>query len=184
MRIHADSAILSILQTVPLFAKLEERNLADLAQASSMSELAEGEVLFEEGDDAVDIMFVMSGSIRLTCDMGPGPDIVVGYLEKGDILGEMAVIDPAPRSASACAAQPAVVLHVPAEAFNAFLAQGHPVAQALLSGVRTMMTQRIRTLNERIAALFLIDAEVALGDEEPSMVERLREIWATMRSGG
>jgi CRP/FNR family transcriptional regulator len=184
MRIQADSAILSVLQTVPLFTQLGQGDLNDLAQAASMSELTDGESLFEEGEAALDIMFVMSGSIRLTCDMGDGPDIVVGYVKAGDILGEMAVIDPAPRSASARAAEPSVVLHVPSEAFNEFLAQGHPVAQALLGGIRTMMTQRIRILNERIAALFLIDAETGPDDEDQSMVIRLREIWATMRSGG
>jgi CRP/FNR family cyclic AMP-dependent transcriptional regulator len=184
MRIQADSAILSVLQTVPLFTMLDERDLTDLARAASMSELAEGEPLFEEGDAAVDIMFVMTGSIRLTCDMGEGPDIVVGYVESGDILGEMAVIDPAPRSASARAAEASVVLHVPSKAFNEFLSQGHPVAQALLDGVRTMMTQRIRILNDRISALFLIDAEADAEGESQSMVVRLREIWATMRSGG
>jgi len=184
MRIQADSAILSVLKTVSLFTELDEKDLIDLASAASMSELAEGEVLFDEGDAADDIMFVMSGSIRLTCEMGDGPDIVVGYVESGDILGEMAVIDPAPRSAAARAAQPSVVLHVPSDAFNDFLSQGHPVAQKLLRGVRTMMTQRIRTLNERIEALFLIDAESGSDEEIQSMGIRLREIWATMRSGG
>jgi CRP-like cAMP-binding protein len=140
-------------------------------------------LLFEEGDEALDVLFVMSGSIRLTCDPGDIPYIVVGYVNGGDVLGEMAVIDPAPRSATARAAEPSVVLHVPAEAFNDFLAEGHPVAQALLTGIRTMMTQRIRTLNERIGALFLIDAETD-GDEDPSMSQRLRDIWATVRSGG
>jgi CRP-like cAMP-binding protein len=165
---------------------LEEGDLIDLARAASMSELAEGEPLFKEGDAAVEIMFVMTGSIRLTCDMGKGPDIVVGYVESGDILGEMAVIDPAPRSASARAAEPSVVLHVPSKAFNEFLAEGHPVAQTLLDGIRTMMTQRIRILNDRISALFLIDAdaEADAESEDQSMVVRLREIWATMRSGG
>ena len=132
----------------------------DLARASTMSELEEDELLFEEGDEALDVMFVMSGSIRLTCNPGDLPYIVVGYVNGGDVLGEMAVIDPAPRSATARAAEKSVVLHVPAEAFRDFLAQGHPVAQALLVGIRKMMTQRIRVLNERIGALFLLDAEM------------------------
>ena len=155
----------------------------DLARASTMSELEEDELLFEEGDEALDVMFVMSGSIRLTCNPGDLPYIVVGYVNGGDVLGEMAVIDPAPRSATARAAETSVVLHVPAEAFNDFLAQGHPVAQALLVGIRKMMTQRIRVLNERIGALFLLDAEIE-DDEGPSMGQRLRDIWATVRSGG
>ena len=183
MRIHADPAIFSVLETVPLFQKLKREHIMDLARASTMSELEEDDLLFEEGDEALDVLFVMSGSIRLTCDPGDIPYIVVGYVTGGDILGEMAVIDPAPRSATARAAKPSVVLHVPADAFNEFLSNGHPVAQALLRGIRSMMTQRIRVLNERIGALFLIDAE-AEDEEDPSMSQRLRDIWATVRSGG
>ena len=183
MRIHAESAILSVLETVRLFGQLKPEELMDLARVSTMNELTENELLFEEGDAAVEVLFEMGGSIRLTCDVGDGPDIVVGYVNAGDILGEMAVIDPAPRSATARAAEASVVLHVPAEAFNNFLDQGHPVAQALLVGVRQMMTHRIRILNERIAALFLIDAEEE-GTEEISMGQRLRDIWSTVRSGG
>ena len=183
MRIHADPAIFSVLETVPLFQKLDREELMDLARATTLSELKEDELLFEEGDKATDVLFIMSGSIRLTCDPGNLPYIVVGYANRGDVLGEMAVIDPAPRSATARAAEDSVVLHVPAEAFNDFLSQGHPVAQALLAGIRKMMTQRIRVLNERISALFLIDAETD-SVEDPSMGQRLRDIWATVRSGG
>ena len=124
MRIHADSAILSVLETVQLFGQLKPEELMDLARVSTMSELVENELLFEEGDEALEVLFVMGGSIRLTCDVGEGPDIVVGYVNAGDILGEMAVIDPAPRSAAARAAEASVVLHVPADAFNHFLNEG------------------------------------------------------------
>ena len=183
MRIHAEPAILTVLQTVPLFRQLGEEPLRALARKSTMSELSEHEVLFTEGDPADEILLVMSGSIRLTCDMGEGPEIVVGYVKAGDILGEMSIIDPAPRSASARAAEASVVLHVPSVVFNEFLADGHPVARALILGIRQMMTQRIRVLNERIEALFLIDAETNL-DDGASVSSRLREIWSTVRAGG
>jgi len=184
MRIQAEAAIKSVLVTVPLFRQIEEAALNDLAAASTMSELKESEVLFSEGEAADELSFVMSGSIRLTCESGTGPEIVVGYVQAGDILGEMAILDPAPRSASARAAEPAVVLHLPQTAFEQFLADGHPVARVMLVAIRQMMTHRIRVLNERMGALFLIDAEEDVGAEFQSMVVRLRDIWSTMRSGG
>lgn len=184
MRIHAEPAIKSVLVTVPLFRQIDDEGLDALAAASTMSELAEGDLLFSEGDPADELTFVMSGSIRLTCGSGDGPEIVVGYVQGGDILGEMAILDPAPRSASARAAERSVVLHLPKSAFEEFLANGHPVARAMLVAIRQMMTQRIRILNERMGALFLIDAEEEVGAEFQSMVVRLRDIWSTMRSGG
>jgi len=184
MRIHAEPAIKSVLVTVPLFRQIDDDALNALAAAATMTELVEGDVLFAEGDAADELTFVMSGSIRLTCGSGGGPEIVVGYVQAGDILGEMAILDPAPRSASARAAETSVVLHLPQAAFEQFLADGHPVARVMLVAIRQMMTQRIRILNERMGALFLIDAEEDVGAEFQSMVVRLRDIWSTMRSGG
>ena len=67
MRIHAEPAIKSVLVTVPLFRQIDDEGLDALAAASTMSELAEGDLLFSEGDPADELTFVMSGSIRLTC---------------------------------------------------------------------------------------------------------------------
>ena len=184
MRQHAPHSIIELLQRTPLFKGLDPAALGDLAEASSVSNLAEGEVLFSEGEMATELTFVLSGSIRLTCESSDGPEIVVGYVQAGDILGEMAVVDPAPRSASARAAEAAEVLHLDAKVFAGFIDQGHPVAKVMLLAIRQMMTHRIRVLNERIGALFLLDAEEDVGVEAPSMVVRLRDIWSTMRSGG
>ena len=169
MRIHSEAAIASVLETVPMFQTLSEDAIRDLAIAASMSELDESELLFTEGEEANDVYLVIKGSVRLTCDTKDGPAIVVGYAQAGDVLGEMAILDPAPRSATARAAETAVVLHVPAEAMNGFLERGHPVAQVLLIAVRQMMTHRIRILNERIGALFLIDHESQAADEYESV---------------
>lgn len=184
MRIHSEAAIFSVLETVPMFQNLDVDSVKELATASSMSELDDSDLLFNEGEEATEVYLVIKGSVRLTCDTGDGPSIVVGYAQAGDVLGEMAIIDPAPRSATARAAENAVVLHVPADEMNAFLDKGHPVAQVLLVAIRQMMTHRIRILNERIGALFLIDHENELADDSESVASRLREIWSMMRSGG
>lgn len=184
MREHAPQTIIDLLQQAPLFKGLDSAALSDLAESSSVSSLDEGEVLFGEGEMATELTFVLSGSIRLTCGSPEGVEIVVGYVQSGDILGEMAVVDPAPRSATARAAEASQVLHLGADAFADFIDRGHPVAKVMLLAIRQMMTHRIRVLNERIGALFLLDAEQEDGAEPPSMVVRLRDIWSTMRSGG
>lgn len=184
MRIHSEAAIFSVLETVPMFQNLDGDSVRDLAVASSMSELDDLELLFKENEQATEVYLVIKGSVRLTCDTDDGPAIVVGYAQAGDVLGEMAIIDPAPRSATARAAESAVVLHVPAAAMKEFLDKGHPVAQVLLVAIRQMMSHRIRILNQRIGALFLIDHENEALEKEESVASRLREIWSMMRSGG
>jgi len=179
-----NQSVVELLQTVPLFESLESSELRELAEVARLNELAEGGRLFAQGEDADDITFIVKGSIRLTCRDPAGVEIVVGYVQAGDILGEMAVLDPDQRSASAWAVEPTVVLLLSAEAFGVFMDRGHPVARVMLVAIRQMMTHRIRVLNERIGALFLIDAEKTVGVEFQSMVVRLRDIWAAVRSGG
>lgn len=177
----ADNAIANVLRTVQLFSELDDAAILAMAQACTMLQLRQEEGVFSEGDLAQEVFFVVSGRVRLTCEADDGPDVVVGYVEAGGILGEMGVIDPAPRSASATAAEESVVMRLPGEALGAFIAQGHPVAAILLAAIRENMVQRIHILNERIGALFLIDSS---DDEAVTMGDRLRSIWSAMKVGG
>lgn len=177
----SENAIANVLGTMPLFADLTASAIGDLAQACTMLELQAGEVVFGEGEPAQEVFFVVGGQVRLTCETADGPDVVVGYVEMGGVLGEMGVIDPAPRSASARSVEAAVVLRLAGEALETFVADGHPVAVVLLRQIRENMTQRIRILDERIGALFLLESDSV---ETVTMADRLRSIWSAMKVGG
>ncbi len=179
----ADRAIANVLLSVPLFGELSDDAIGDLASACTLLQVRAEEPVFSESEPANEVFFVVSGNVRLTCQTPEGPDVVVGYVEAGGVVGEMGVIDPAPRSASATAASESVILRLPGEALGAFIAEGHPVAAVLLAAIRHNMTQRIRVLNERIGALFLIDSEEVEGSGS-TMTEWLWAIWSAMRTGG
>jgi CRP-like cAMP-binding protein len=62
-----------------------------------------GEVLFEEGSVGKHMYVIVSGSVRIVKKTGGG-ETVVATLGKGEVFGEMALVDSLPRSASAIAA--------------------------------------------------------------------------------
>jgi CRP/FNR family cyclic AMP-dependent transcriptional regulator len=62
-----------------------------------------GEVIFEEGSVGKHMYVVVSGRVDIRRKTGDG-DTVVATLGKGDLFGEMALVDSLPRSASAVAA--------------------------------------------------------------------------------
>jgi CRP/FNR family cyclic AMP-dependent transcriptional regulator len=62
-----------------------------------------GEVIFEEGSVGKHMYVVVSGRVDIRMKAGDG-DAVVATLGKGDLFGEMALVDSLPRSASAVAA--------------------------------------------------------------------------------
>ena len=62
-----------------------------------------GDVIFEEGSVGKHMYVIVSGSVRIVKKTGGG-EAVVATLGKGELFGEMALVDSLPRSASAVAA--------------------------------------------------------------------------------
>lgn len=110
--------------------------------ATNRQQLAPGEVLFREGD-AGDTMFaVIEGDVELSCS-----GRVVDDVGAGGIVGEMALIDSEPRSATATAKTAACVVPVDARQFT-FLVQEHPTFAIL---VMKVMAERLRRTNAAVA---------------------------------
>jgi CRP-like cAMP-binding protein len=101
-----------------------------------------GEELFAQGDDGDAMFAVVEGSVELSRrgriieDVGPG-----------GILGEMALIDPGPRTATATARVPARVVAVDQKHFT-YLVQEHPT---FALQVLRVMAERLRRTNEASA---------------------------------
>ena len=101
-------------------------------------DLSPGDVLFHEGD-AGDVMFaVVEGEVELTRG-----DRVVDKIGAGGIVGEMALIDTEPRSATAMARTAARVVRVDQRHFT-FLVHEHPT---FALQVMKIMAERLRRAN-------------------------------------
>ena len=74
-------------------------------------QLDAGQIVFEEGDPPTSAYLVESGRIEILT-VKDGVPMVLSVLGPGDLLGEMAVIDDAPRTATARALTDAVLIEV------------------------------------------------------------------------
>lgn len=125
------------LKTVPLFAGLGGDQAAAVADIAEDVQLLAGETLFQEGAEGTSLYVIRSGSVELTRG-----DTVVGTLERGDCLGEFAVLDGKPRTATALALDDTELLRIDRDDFLDAMA-AHP---AILEGVLAVLTARIREL--------------------------------------
>ena len=92
-----------------------------------------GQTIFREGDAPDHAYLIESGAVEITAERAGRP-VVLSRLGPGDLLGEMAVIDDSPRTATAVALEPTVALVIDRGQINERLAQTDPIVRALLEG--------------------------------------------------
>lgn len=93
---------LPLLRRVPLFAELPEEALCGIAERMSSRRLAAGETLFSRGEPGSALYVIVRGTVRVLLPPANASSkpVVLEQLEAGDFVGEMALIDSAPRMAS------------------------------------------------------------------------------------
>jgi diguanylate cyclase len=99
--------------------------------AQARQQFQVGEYLFREGDAPGAAFLLESGQVEISIQQG-GSTVVLSHLGEGELIGEMAVIDEAPRSASARATQPTSVTRIEREQINERLAEADPIVGLLL----------------------------------------------------
>jgi len=107
-----------------------------------------GERIFIEGDPAVCAYLIQEGRVEIS--MRKDDDtVVIGTADKGEMLGEMALIDSRPRGASARCTEETTVLIVPKEEFDRRLENSDPVVKRLLQQlVRRLRDQTWATMDK------------------------------------
>jgi CRP-like cAMP-binding protein len=129
----------AVLGRVALFEGLDQRSLSPLAEASSEAEFADGDALVIQGQVGTGLFVVVSGGVRVTMH---GEDVT--QLGPGDYLGELAVIDREPRSASAFAVGPTTCLALASWDLFRRVDADPALSHALLRG----LALRVRSLSD------------------------------------
>ncbi len=130
----------AMLRKVPLFASLSKRDLTKLAGAATEVVLDAGSTLMREGEPGDACWVVAHGTVSIRRKRR-----TVTHLVPGDVVGEMALLYGAPRTATVIADERCILLALDREAFRAILAHSPDLALALLE----VMSQRLHALAEQ-----------------------------------
>ncbi len=134
------SADLKMLAEVPIFELIDEQERATLAELLDTRHFGTGETVFHEGEAGDEIFIVREGRVQVFVTTDTGDKIIVGENERGDVFGEISLLDGGPRTATAVAIDPSDVLVLDRDRLLE-LVQKHPhVAIDLL----TVMGRRLR----------------------------------------
>lgn len=133
--------IVFFLKSSPLFRPLPGDELARVASLADTVHLEAGEVLFRQGDPGDAFYMVVTGEV----------EVVVGSREVASFgphegIGEMALLDGQPRSATVRAAGPTTLLRIEQAAFEALVDRTPALAKAIYRA----LSSRLRLANSKL----------------------------------
>jgi CRP/FNR family cyclic AMP-dependent transcriptional regulator len=132
-----------LLTKVPLFAYLRTDQLSRLAPMLEPVAWPRGERVFEIGDLGMELYILTAGHIGISVDPDPSRQVFVNELRAGDCLGEMALIDNEPRSATAHVLEDTQALALDKEKLHGLL-MSYP---ELGIGMLRSLSQRLRAMS-------------------------------------
>jgi len=165
---YSDSEAEPIRKILVLFAELNEQDVDWMRQLGEMRNVCPGEVVLEEGEQVVDVSLVLAGEARISVKRH-GELKVVGSSRRGELLGEMSILNNQQRTASARVdtIQGLKLLSINIEKLRQSLAEDKPRSVRFWRALAKMLSQRSRDqLLERGLAVRSREAEYAQDDEE------------------
>jgi len=150
------------LRKSPLFQGLSDDELQQLMDNAKPVSLHAGEVLMQQGDTGDSAYIVLSGGFEITKQSGQSL-IKIDVRNEGEIIGEMALLSQAPRSATVTAVTDSETLCISKEVFDNLLSTSPSAATAVLHWIMARLTQNEALLHqqERMAALGTLSAGLA-----------------------
>ncbi len=142
-----------LIRGTELFAQLDDDALDLVAAAAVHRDLTRGDVIFSEGAPAEHLYVVEDGRIAMASRSDDGRESVFALMERGDLFGEMPLLDGLGRSAEARALEPSQIIEVPyAPVREVFERQPE-----LLWGVVALLSLRLRNMDAALADSVFLD---------------------------
>jgi len=147
------SSMSDALAAVPLFAGLDADGLTSMTRGMRVRRFRRGETIFHLGDPGDALFIVMAGSIKITLPADSGDEAILATLRPGDFFGELALLDGAPRSATAVAIEATETYILPRDQFRELIATEPVMREALLA----TLAAEVRRLTHHVEELHFLD---------------------------
>jgi CRP/FNR family cyclic AMP-dependent transcriptional regulator len=160
------------LARVSCFASLSAPELEALAGVCHVRRFKPGQVLFHEGDPGHALYIIQQGQIKIVRDGPDGQGTILHVFGPGEYLGEMALVDDEPRSATAEALGDVEVLILHRDEFLALVERRPAVARAMMAG----LARTVRRVTEQLQDAFLLDVPGRIARRLLSLAEQHGEV--------
>ena len=143
-----------LLKEVPLFSGLSESDLEALSSIVSKRQYTKSETLFHQGDPGEEFLVLTAGSVKVELMNTDGKELTLTILTPYQFLGELALLDDVPRSATVVALEASEFLSINKKDFARVLESYPSMAVPMLR----QLTKRVRILTDDIASMAFMDS--------------------------
>ena len=129
-----------LLRKIPMFAKMDTSKLKLLAFASEIVEFEDGDVVFRGGDSADYAYVIMDGAVDVITETDSGPVVSV-TLRQNQLIGELGLLNNAPRIATLIANGNLRAMKITADMFFRLLRENSEVALDVIRMLADKLTK-------------------------------------------
>ena len=165
---------------------LNEADRAALLAVGRRRAMSAGELLFREGDDAYEVLVVLSGIVKIWVASTSGRVVILDVLDAGSVIGELSAVDGGARSANASALGDGELFVIPMTRFRTLLEAQPLIGLQLLRVVAARLrgaSRRQLEFSAGDALGHLCRALVQLADRYAARGEGVREVVLPMGQG-
>ena len=143
----------SIFDRVPLFENLSEDERNSLASRFIIRHHPKNSIIINEGDDTSSFYIILKGRVRVYLTDDNGKEVVLNIQGEGEYLGEVALLDESPRSASVLTLEDSQFGVLNRQSFIECISENPQLSLKVMQG----LTRRLRVLSENVRSLALMD---------------------------
>jgi len=143
----------SFLISLPIFDSFNVTELSLLAKHMSYVHLQRGEHLFIEGDQGTFVGFVVQGVLEVIKRSETGENVILARLTRGSSIGEMALIDKSPRSATVIAKQATTMVTLTDKGFDLLATKQPTTGIKIIKKIARLLSLNMRRTSSKLADL-------------------------------
>ena len=138
---HVDK--INILQSVSIFSTTPRAVLADVADKLEEVTVLSGATVFEKGDLGTSLYIVVDGSVHVH-----DGEMSINYLHTREVFGEMAALDPVPRSASVTAVEDTCLFRLERDELHEIMMRSPEIADGVIRVLCEHLRARVSDMKE------------------------------------
>jgi CRP-like cAMP-binding protein len=146
----AEGDKIKFLKRIPFFEDLKKHELNEVAQVIYEREYREGEYIFEIGQPGASLFIVQTGEISVEISSDTHDTTQLAVLGKHAFVGELALLDEAPRSASARAMTSTKVFALFRKDLHELATVNPDITSKIYRSLATIIGNRLKATNELI----------------------------------